>query len=209
MDVYLFPAVIAIPGTHAATPYAKDGCRSSCIDIRPRRSRIFFLAFCFLDFDFALSKDEDDNKATGEIGVSITPKFSLGISGKDKLSKIKFTGSIGLKAGLGLTVGITGTPPKRDLDAMDASDAWYCAKIAAYIEGVAGVDAKHPVKFIPDWEKEYSLFKKELEIWSVSTSCSRDNWGQLIGPCDSMATAPNRRRRGATCAGCWSRERRT
>ncbi|KAL4259660.1 hypothetical protein AB1N83_008570 [Pleurotus pulmonarius] len=136
-------AVIAIPGTHAATPYAKDGY-----------------------FDFGLSKDEDDNKATGEIGVSVTPKFSLGITGKDKLSKIKFTGSIGLKAGLGLTVGITGTPPKRDLDAMDSSDAWYCAKIAAYIEGVAGVDAKHPVKFIPDWEKEYSMFKKELEIWS-------------------------------------------
>ncbi|KAG5221106.1 hypothetical protein IMY05_C4467000400 [Salix suchowensis] len=181
-------AVIAIPGTHAATPYAKDGCRSSRINIYPRRSPI--VALCFLDFDFSLSKDEDDNKATGEIGVSVTPKFSLGITGKDKLSKIKFTGSIGLKAGLGLTVGITGTPPKRDLDAMDTSDAWYCAKIAAYIEGVAGVDAKHPVKFIPDWEKEYSMFKKELEIWSVSTLCSESNCSQLIERCDSTATAP-------------------
>lgn len=161
------------------------------------------------DFDFGLSKDEDDHKATGEIGVSVTPKFSLGISGKDKLSNIKFTGSIGLKAGIGLTVGITGTPPKRDLAAVDSADAWYCAKIAAYIEGVAGVDAKHPVKFIPDWEKEYSLFKKDLEIWSVSTTPSANHgFGRHIDCFDSTVTAPSRRKREAICAGCCNRERR-
>ncbi|KAL4264541.1 hypothetical protein AB1N83_005050 [Pleurotus pulmonarius] len=133
-------AVIAIPGSHAATPYSKDGY-----------------------FDFGISKDGDGNKATGEIDITIHPKFSLGVNGKDKLKNVKASANIGLKAGLGLTVGITGTPPKRDLDA--ASD-WYCAKLIAHIEGVAGVDFKHPIKFIPDWDKEFSLFKKELELWT-------------------------------------------
>ncbi|KAJ8691189.1 hypothetical protein PTI98_010783 [Pleurotus ostreatus] len=132
-------AVIAIPGAHAATPYAKDGY-----------------------FNFGISKDGEGSKATGEIDITIHPKFSVGINGKEKLKNVKASANIGLKAGLGLTVGITGTP-KRDVA---LSSDWYCAKLIAHIEGVAGVDLKHPIKFIPDWDKEFSLFKKELELWT-------------------------------------------
>ncbi|KAG5221103.1 Acetolactate synthase [Salix suchowensis] len=161
-------AVIAIPGSRAATPYSKDGY-----------------------FEFGISKDGDGNKATGEIDITLHPKFSLGINGKDKLKNIKASANIGLKAGLGLSVGITGTP-KRDLAA--ASD-WYCAKLIAHIEGVAGVDLKHPIKFIPNWDDEFSLFKKELELWTPDS----------VIFFDSMVIAPHQRQEGAPFMVCWSR----
>ncbi|KAF4581493.1 hypothetical protein EYR38_002822 [Pleurotus pulmonarius] len=129
------PAIISIPSTEGAAPYARDGY-----------------------FDLSISEDEDGNKATGEIGFSVTPKLILGVEGKGKLSHVKVSGNIGLRAGLGLAVGVTGLPK--------SDSSWYCAKLAAFIEGVAGVDFKHPIYLIPDWEKEYSLFRKSLELFT-------------------------------------------
>ncbi|KAF4562531.1 hypothetical protein EYR36_003925 [Pleurotus pulmonarius] len=128
-------AIISIPSTEGATPYARDGY-----------------------FDLSISEDEDGNKATGEIGFSVTPKLILGVEGKGKLSGVKVSGNIGLRAGLGLAVGVTGLPK--------SDSSWYCATLAAFIEGVAGVDIKHPINFIANWQKEYSLFRKSLDLFT-------------------------------------------
>ncbi|KAG9227286.1 hypothetical protein PTI98_010767 [Pleurotus ostreatus] len=165
-------AVISIPSTEQSTPYARDGY-----------------------FDLSISEDEDGNKATGEIGFSITPKLILGAEGKGKLSNVKVSGNVGLRAGAGLTVGVTG-PPSGNSD-------WYCAKLNGFIEGVAGLDFKHPIALIPNWETEYSLFRKDLELFTHG-NCpvpkqERRSLAGLLRPRSSIKSLIEQLKNGLLC----------